>query len=174
MIPNRSKTSCTNSVYGFIRQVRRRSNPNKETLIYIPYAPCYRNPSVYNPNYKTNNKLLISTLLLLLLVLPIYLGMCPSIPTHMHSYMRKLRLLLETNDEIMCYVYSGSVHAQGGSLLVYEPATRPTGSGSQIMPDQECNRRQGVSALLGHLEALRQIRKFQLHNITNTIEHTHH
>jgi len=50
--------------------------------------------------------------------------------------MRKLRLLLETNDEIMCYVYSGSVHAQGGPLLVYEPATRPTGSGLYIMPIQ--------------------------------------
>ena len=38
--------------------------------------------------------------ILLLLVLPIYLGMCPSVPTHMHPYMSKLRLLLETNEGI--------------------------------------------------------------------------
>jgi len=45
--------SCTSSVYGFMRQVHRRNNPNKETLIYIPYASFHRNLSVYNLNRKT-------------------------------------------------------------------------------------------------------------------------
>jgi len=63
---NASNTSCTSSVYSFMRQVRRRNNPNKKTLIYIPYAPCHRNPSVYHPNCKTNNELLLISFLLLL------------------------------------------------------------------------------------------------------------
>jgi len=48
---------------------------------------------------KSHDELLISPLLLLL-ILPIYLGMCHSVPTHIHPYMSKLRLLLETDDEI--------------------------------------------------------------------------
>jgi len=47
---------------------------------------------------KQQNGLLIS-ILLLFLVLPIYLGMCPNVPTHIHPYMSKLRLLFETDDE---------------------------------------------------------------------------
>ena len=81
-----------------MRQVRQRNNPNKETLIHIPYAPCYSNPSVYTRIAKLHVELLISTLLLLL-VLPIYLGMYPNVPTHIHPYMSKLRLLLKTDDE---------------------------------------------------------------------------
>jgi len=52
---------------------------------------------------KQHNKLLINTLLLLL-VLPIYLGMCPSVLTHIHPYISKLRLLLETDEEtnVLC------------------------------------------------------------------------
>jgi len=57
---------------------------------------------------KQHNELLISTLLLLLLALPIYLGVCPSVPIHIHPYMSKLRLLLKTDDETMGYIYSGS------------------------------------------------------------------
>jgi len=56
---------------------------------------------------KQHNKLLIN-ILLLLLFLPIYRGMCPSVPTHIHPYMSKLRLLLKTDDELTDYVYSGS------------------------------------------------------------------
>ena len=40
-----------NPVYGFMSLVRRGDNPNKETLIYIPYIPCRHNLSVYNPSY---------------------------------------------------------------------------------------------------------------------------
>jgi len=49
---------------------------------------------------KQHDKLLISILLLLLLILPIYLGMCPSVSTYIHPYMSKMRLLLETNRDI--------------------------------------------------------------------------
>jgi len=41
-------------------------------------------------------------------ILPIYLGMCPSVPTHIRSYMSKLRLLLKTDDKLTSYVYSES------------------------------------------------------------------
>ena len=68
MKSNASNTSCTSSVYGLMRQVRRRSNPNKETFIYIPYAPYHRNTSVYDPNCKMNNELLLISIVLLLLV----------------------------------------------------------------------------------------------------------
>ena len=47
---------------------------------------------------KQHDELLIS-ILLLILIIPIYLGMCPSVSTCIHSYMSKLMLLLETNDE---------------------------------------------------------------------------
>ena len=72
--------------------------------------------------------------------------MCPSIPTHKHSYMTKPRLLLETDDETMGYVYSGSrtypePRPRVSRCWCTEPATRPTGSGSYIMLIQECNRR---------------------------------
>jgi len=50
---NTSKINCTSSVYGFMRQVRRMSNPKKKTFIYIPYASLHCNQSVYNPNCKT-------------------------------------------------------------------------------------------------------------------------
>ena len=53
---------------------------------------------------KQHDELLIN-ILLLLLSLPIYLGMCPSVPTHIHPYMSKPKLLLETDDETMVYVY---------------------------------------------------------------------
>jgi len=82
-----------------MRPVRRRNNPNKETLIYIPssHVTVIRVYSTWIT--KQHNELVISTLLLLLLVLPIYLSRCPSVSTHIHPYMSKLRLLLETNDE---------------------------------------------------------------------------
>jgi len=82
-----------------MRQVCRRNNPNKETLIYIPYANVTVIRVYTTKITKSHDKLLISTLLLLLLVLPIYLGMCHSVPTHIHPYMSKSRLLLKTDDE---------------------------------------------------------------------------
>jgi len=45
-------------------------------------------------------------------------------------------------------------HGLGCSGADPEPAARQTG-GSYIMPIQEYNKRKGVSAALGHLEALR-------------------
>jgi len=36
----------------------RRNNPNKETLIYIPYTSRYRNLNVYNPNCKTTQRII--------------------------------------------------------------------------------------------------------------------
>ena len=51
------------------------------------------------PITKQHDKLLVS-ILLLLLILPIYLGMYLSVSTHMHPYMSKPRLLLETNEGI--------------------------------------------------------------------------
>jgi len=39
------------------------------------------------------------SILLLLLILPLDLGTCPSVPTYMHPYISKLRLLLKTDDE---------------------------------------------------------------------------
>ena len=71
--------------------------------------------------------------------------MCPSIPTHIHPYMSKLRLLLETDDEIMGYIYNGSLRTQdhdpGCSGADPEPTARQTGGGSYCMPIQECNRK---------------------------------
>jgi len=81
-----------------MRQVHRRNNPNKKTLIYIllPHVTVIR---VYTTRIaKLHDELLIGTLLLLLLVLPIYLDMCPNVPTHIHPYMSKPRIL-ETDDE---------------------------------------------------------------------------
>jgi len=44
------KTACTSLVYGFMKLVRWGDNPNKKTLIYIPYFSCRHCPSVYNPS----------------------------------------------------------------------------------------------------------------------------
>jgi len=63
----------------------------------MPYVTVIR---VYTTRIaKPNDELLISTLLLLLLILSIYLGMFISVPIYIHSYMSKLRLLLETDNE---------------------------------------------------------------------------
>ena len=80
--PNTGKTSCTSSDYGFMRPVCRRNNPNKKTLIYIPlfHITIIR---VYTTQIaKQHKELLISTLLFLLLVLPIYLDMF-----HQYTYI---------------------------------------------------------------------------------------
>ena len=101
-----------------MRQVRRKNNLNKETLICIPYISRYCNLNVYNPNCKIARRI-IDYILLLLLVIHIYLGMCPSVPTHIHSYMSKSRLLLETDDETMSYVYGGSCTCLGPRPKVF-------------------------------------------------------
>ena len=49
---------------------------------------------------KQHDELLVNILLLLLLILPIYLGMCISIPAQMHPHLSKSRLLLKTNKGI--------------------------------------------------------------------------
>jgi len=82
-----------------MRPVRRRNNPNKETLIHIPLSHVTIVQVYTTQITKQHNELLISTLLLLVLVLSIYLGMFPTVPTHIHPYMSKLRLLLETDNE---------------------------------------------------------------------------
>jgi len=42
------KTSCTGSVDRFMRLIPRGDNPNKETLIYIPYTSCLHQLSTHN------------------------------------------------------------------------------------------------------------------------------
>jgi len=63
---------------------------------------------IYTTRIAKHNELLLIRILLLLLALPIYLGMYPGVPTHIHSYMSKPKLLLETDDKTIGYVYSGS------------------------------------------------------------------
>ena len=137
-----------------MRQVCRRNNSNKETLMYIPYTPCYRNPSVYDPIAKQHNKLLINILLLLLLlILPIYLGCAlASQHTYIHIWVSwgcYWKLMMKPTG----YVYSGS-HAYPGPrpkmfcCWSIESAVRRTGVESYIMPIQKYNMRQEVSAPL--------------------------
>ena len=50
--------------------------------------------------------------------------MCPSVPTHTHLYMRKLGLLLETNNKtnglcLQWVTYMPGTTIQGVPLLVY-------------------------------------------------------
>ena len=45
------KTSCTGSVGRFMRLIPREDNPNKKTLIYIPYTPRLHRLSMHNLNY---------------------------------------------------------------------------------------------------------------------------
>ena len=45
---NVGKTSCMSSNYRFMRLICREDNPNKETLIYIPYTPCHHHLNSYN------------------------------------------------------------------------------------------------------------------------------
>ena len=47
---NVRKISSTSLIYGFMKLVYRGDNPNKETLIDIPYTSCHHCPSVYNPS----------------------------------------------------------------------------------------------------------------------------
>jgi len=50
MNANVCKTSYTSLVDGFMRLVCQKDNPNKKTLIDIPYTLCYHWLSVYNPS----------------------------------------------------------------------------------------------------------------------------
>jgi len=159
IIPNKSKTSHTGSIYSFIWLVHRRNNPNKKTLIYIHLSHVTVLRAYTTRVAKQHSELLISTLLLLL-TLPIYLGMCPSVPTHIHPYMSKLRLLFETDDEtnMLCLQwvsYIPGTTAQDVPMLTRNLPLGKQEGWSYIMLIQKYNRRQGVSAPLGHLEALR-------------------
>jgi len=79
-----------------MRQVCQRNNPNKNPNL-LTYAPCYRHLSVYNPSCKKHNKLLIS-ILIILLVWPINLGMCPDVHLNTHiSIYKQGEWLLETD-----------------------------------------------------------------------------
>ena len=72
--------------------------------------------------------------------------MCPSVPTHIHPYISKLRLLLKTDDETngLCLQL---VHAFTGSwsrvfrCWCKDSAARCIGGESYCMPIQECNKR---------------------------------
>jgi len=124
IILNTSKISRTSSVYGFIRLVRQKNNPNKKTLIYIPYASCHRNMSSYNPNCKITRRII--NYHLIIITHPTHMSRyVPSVPTHIHPYMSKLRLLLETDNETngLCLQWvpcMPETTVRGVHLLVYE------------------------------------------------------
>jgi len=128
-----------------MRLVHQRNNPNKKTLIYIPLSHVVVLRAYTTRVAKQHNELLISTLLLLL-ALSIYLGMCPSVPTHIHPYTSKLRSLLETDDEttVLCLQWvpyiPGSTAQDAPVLTRNLPLSKHEG-GSYIMPIQEYNRR---------------------------------
>jgi len=71
--------------------------------------------------------------------------MCPSIPTRIHPYMSKLRLLLETDDENNELCLGGPVHAQdhgpGCSVAGVWNGCKAYGGGSYCMPIQDYNMR---------------------------------
>ena len=72
--------------------------------------------------------------------------MYPSIPTHIHSYMSELKLLLETNDEtnglcLQWVPYIPGTTAQDVPELTRNLPLDKQEGGSYIMPIQECNRR---------------------------------
>jgi len=95
---------------------------------------------------KLHDELLISILLLLLHILPIYLGMCPSVPTHIHQHMSKLRLLLKIDNETngLCLQWSRACPRPWSRVFrcwSAEPKTRHTWGEPYIMPIQKCNRR---------------------------------
>ena len=108
IIPNTCKTSYTSSDYGFMRLVHWRNNPNRKTLIYMPYVSRHCSLSSHNPNCKTDNELLIN-ILLLLLVRPIYLGMYPGVHLNAQTSIYELgEWLLENCWRLMDHIYSGS------------------------------------------------------------------
>ena len=121
---------------------------------------------------KSHDELLISPLLLLL-ILPIYLGMCHSVPTHIHPYMSKLRLLLETDDEIygLCLQwvpYMPGITTQGVPLLVYGTSRKVYESGSYIMPIQELTGGRDPVLPSDAWRPSGRSGRFELHNISNT------
>ena len=95
---------------------------------------------------KQHDKLLINTLLLLLLVLPIYLSMCPSVPTHLHPYMSRPRLLLKTDNEtnVLCLQrvpYIPETTVQDVLVLTQNLPLGKQEGGSYIMSIQKYNRK---------------------------------
>ena len=51
------KATYTSLDYGFMRLIRRGDNPNKETLIYIPYISYHHDLSSYNLSCLHNNRI---------------------------------------------------------------------------------------------------------------------
>jgi len=74
---------------------------------------------MYTTRIAKHNELLLIGILLLLLALPIYLGCALASQTHIPPYMSKQRLLLETDDEIICYIYSGSCAYPGPRPIMF-------------------------------------------------------
>jgi len=84
---------------------------------------------------KPHDELLISTLLLLL-ILPIYLGMYPSMQKYIDSYMSKMSLLLKTDDETngLCLQWVPYI---AGTMTQDVSVPRQTGGRSYCMPIQD-------------------------------------
>ena len=72
--------------------------------------------------------------------------MCPSVPTHIHPYMSKLRLLLETDDEtnVLCLQWVPCIPGTTTQDILVLTRNLPLGKQegeSYIIPIQEYNRR---------------------------------
>jgi len=48
------KTNCINSISDSMRLVRQGDNPNKETLLHIPYASHHHQLGIYNQSWYIN------------------------------------------------------------------------------------------------------------------------
>jgi len=108
---------------------------------------------------KQHDELLIS-ILLLLLILFIYLGMCASLPTHIHSYMSKLRLLLETDDKTngVCLQWVQCIPettAQDVPVLTQNLSLGKQEVGRIVCPFRNVIGGREPALPLGHLEALK-------------------
>ena len=96
------------------------------------------------PELQNNKMSYYINTLLLLLVRPIYLSLCIGVHSiHIHPYMSKSSFLLETNDEIMSYIYSGSLRAPD-----HDPRCWCYGTGQKayrrwvlLYAHHECNKR---------------------------------
>jgi len=83
---------------------------------------------------------------IIIITRPIYLGMCSRVPTHIHPYMSKFRLLSNNDDEtnVLCLqwvMYIPGTMAQDVPVLTRNLPLRKLEDGSYIMPIQDYNRR---------------------------------
>ena len=82
-----------------MRSVYRRNNQNKEILIYIhlTYVAVIR---AYTTRIAKQHNELLSGILLLLLIRPMYLGICPDVHLNTHtSIYEQGEWLLETDED---------------------------------------------------------------------------